>query len=101
MILKKQPICLVEVLEIVKDQEGKEDLVKHLKKFAHLNKEKAHTLLKKLREVHNPKLKEENLVKILDFVPEDQEDLNKIVSEAHLTEEEAKVLLEVVAAKAP
>ena len=42
------------------------------------------------------KLKEEHIVKIIDFLPETSEDLNKIFSDVSLDEKEINEILEIV-----
>jgi len=41
-------------------------------------------------------LKEENFIKIADFLPVDAEDLNKICNETSLSEEEIQAILAIV-----
>ena len=95
-ILEKTPMTLAEVKEIVKDLEEKQPLKDYLKKFAKLSKEKATKLKEELVKLNNIKIKEENIVKIVDFLPKDAEDLNKIFTEVTLSEAEINEILEVV-----
>ena len=55
----------------------------------------AKELKKKLIELDMMKLRAEQIVKIIDFLPENQEDLNKIV-DISLDENETKKILETV-----
>src|SRR3989344_4809351 len=96
MILEKTPITLSEVKEIVKDLEEKQVLKDYLKKFTKLSKDKVVKLKEDLRKLNNLKIKEENIVKIVDFMPKDAEDINKIFTEVTLTEAEINAILEVV-----
>ena len=65
-------------------------------KFAKLTKDKAEKLADEVRALNNPKIKEENVIKIVDTLPEDSEDMNKIFTEVSLTEEEINVILNII-----
>lgn len=96
MILSKKPLTLAQVDALVPRGEEKKPIHDYLKKFVLLSKEKAEKLLEELRALNNPKLKEDNLIKIVDFLPRDLEDLNKILIETSLSEAEANAILEIV-----
>ena len=96
MILSKKPLTLAEVNSLVPKGEEKKPIHDYLKKFVQLSKEDAGKLLGDLVALNNPKLKEENLVKLVDFLPRDLEDVNKILNEANLSESEANAILEIV-----
>jgi len=96
MILSRKPLTLAEVNSLVPKSEEKKPIHDYLKKFIHLSKEDADKLLDELRALNNPKLREENLIKIVDFLPKDVEDVNKILNEANLSEAEANAILEIV-----
>ncbi|MDO8460265.1 MAG: hypothetical protein Q7S74_04100 [Nanoarchaeota archaeon] len=96
MILERHPQTLAEVQAIVLKLDEKQPLKDYLKKVTNLSKEKAEKLKQELKSLKNTKLREEYLVKIIDFLPKDSEDLNKIFSEAMLTEDEINPILEIV-----
>ncbi|MEK6819323.1 MAG: hypothetical protein AABY10_05320 [Nanoarchaeota archaeon] len=96
MILGREPVTMAEVKDIVDKIEGKEEIKQYLKTFTKLNKEKTLKLKEELRALNNLKIKEENVVKIADFLPKKNEDVNKIVTEVTLTEEETNAILNVV-----
>jgi len=95
-ILQKTPITLAEVKEIVDKLEEKEEIKKYLKKFTKLPKEKAKKLAEEIKSLQNQKIREEDIIKIVDFLPKDAEDLNKIFTEMTLNEEEINAILEIV-----
>ena len=95
MILSRKPLTLAEVKEYLKDEE-KNPLLDYIKRFGKLSKEKTGTMRKNLEKLNNPKIKEEHLVKIIDFMPQDKEDINKILFDIGLTEEEEHAILEIV-----
>ncbi len=96
MILEKTPLTMAEVYEVVKDLEEKKPLKDYLKKFTKLSKAKAEELKDKLHNLNNIKLKEENIIKIVDFLPKDSEDLQKLFTEVTLNEEETNAILDIV-----
>jgi len=94
-ILQRTPVTLAEVQSIVKNLEEKKDLKEYLKKFVKLSKEKVDALTKQIRELNNPKIKEKDVVKIADFLPETHEELNKVFTEVSLSEEETNAILNI------
>jgi DNA-directed RNA polymerase subunit F len=95
MIHDKTPITLAEVQEIVKPLEEKQEIKDYLKKFTKLKKDKALELKKELTDLNNLKIREEHIIKLVDFVPKDSDDVNKILSDVSLTEEEINAILEI------
>ncbi|MFQ5531043.1 MAG: hypothetical protein ACE5ES_00345, partial [Candidatus Nanoarchaeia archaeon] len=67
-----------------------------LKKYISLKPEKAKELRKKLEDLDLMKIKPEHIVKIIDLIPEDSEDINKIFTDVGLDEDETKKILETV-----
>lgn len=94
MILNAQPLTLGEVKDYTKHLDETKPMHDFIKKFSKLDSKDAKKLLAELQELNNPKLRESHLVKIVDFLPQDTEEVNKIVAEASLTEEEAKAIVE-------
>lgn len=94
-VINKRPLALAEVKDILKEADNKE-MDDYLKKFLKLTGEKAKKMTGEIRELGNPKIKEEDIIKIADFMPEDAEDLNKIFTEVSLSEDETKIILEIV-----
>lgn len=96
MILSRKPLTLAEVNSFVPRAEEKKPIHDYLKKFVVLSKADADKLVSELRALNNPKLKEENLIKIADFLPRDVEDLSRILNDVSLSEAEANAILEIV-----
>ena len=51
---------------------------------------------KELKKLDLIKLKDNDIVKIVDFMPEDAVDLNKIITEVSLDQDEVNKILEIV-----
>jgi len=96
MILNRRPLSIAEVKSYVKEMDNNKQVSDYLKNFSSLSKDKAEKLAEEIRALNNPKIKEENVVKIADFLPKDLEDISKIFTEVSLSEEEANTILEIV-----
>jgi len=96
MINKMKPLCLAEVKDLIGDIEDKKELDDYIKKFGNLSKEDSLKLGEEIRELDNMKVKEEHIVKIVDFIPKNSEELNKIFTDISLDEEECNKILEIV-----
>jgi len=95
-LLDLKPLSLTEVKSLAGDLEEKKNLKIYLKKFGKLNEEKSKMLSEEILKLDNMKIKEEDIVKIVDFLPKNNEELNKIFREVSLDEKEANDLLEIV-----
>jgi DNA-directed RNA polymerase subunit F len=91
-----KPLHLAKVKELAGDLEERKELKDYLKKFGNLSLEKADSLTNDLNALDNLKLKDEFIVKIVDFLPRDSESLNKIFTEVSLDEKETQEILEIV-----
>ena len=99
MILDRTPLNMNEVQEIFKDipdSPKKEELEEFLKKFIKAKPEQAKKIKEDLEKLDMLKLKREYLVKIVDLLPKDASDLNKIFSDVSLNEDETNKILEIV-----
>lgn len=99
MIRNTQSLDMSEVKKVLgglADTDKKEQLESFIKKFSKISPGKAEELKKELNELGLIKLKQEHIIKIIDLLPEDAPDLNKIFVDLTLDEEEANKILEVV-----
>ena len=91
-----KPLCMAEAKKIVEASKEKDkEIVGFLKKFIKIDK-KIDEMKEELEDTGIIKLKEADIVKIIDVLPEDASDLNKIFSEISLDEDETNKILEVV-----
>jgi DNA-directed RNA polymerase subunit F len=94
------PIAKVkEILEEIKDKNYEQKLAyEHAKKFSKLDTKKAEALIKELSSLEMRKLKDDQIVKIVDIMPKDIEDLKVILEKStmKLSEEEMQKILEIV-----
>ena len=97
MIKENTPISMAEVGgHLDKKIESDALMLGFIKKFSKIDKKDAVEMKKKLEDLEMIKLKSETVVKIIDVMPEDVDDLNKIFSGISLDEEEIKSILEIV-----
>ena len=95
MINESRPISMAEVVELVGDSERAENIKKFIKDFDVLPFEKANELKEELTALDIIKLKEEYIIKIVDFVPATAAELNKVIIEVSLDADEVNKILEV------
>ena len=88
---------MAEALKYIEDKKDSEaDIKKLIKKFVKLSPEEAAKLRKKISSLGLLKLRQESISKIIDIMPENQENLNKIFADIVLDEDESKKILEAV-----
>ncbi|MFH1307484.1 MAG: hypothetical protein ABIH72_01380 [archaeon] len=95
MIKESTPLSLAEVKEILESKEEKE-IINYVKKFCKTKASLAHKIRAEIQKLENIKIKEEHIVKIVDLMPEDSQDINKIFVDASLDENEIKSILEII-----
>ena len=99
MILDRTPLNMNEVHEILKeipDGSKKQEMESFLKKFVKATPAQAKKIKEELDRIDLLKLKREHIVKIIDMLPEDASDLNKIFIDVSLSEDETSKILEIV-----
>ncbi len=99
MIYDRAPLNLNEVqviLENISDNDRKEEMKIYLKKFLKTKPKQAEKIKEELEKLDLLKLKREHVVKIVDLLPQDSSDLNKIFTDVSLNEDETNKILEIV-----
>jgi DNA-directed RNA polymerase subunit F len=96
MIRNRSSLSMVEAEEYTKDNENSAELNKFIKKFAKIDLKKAKELRLKLQELNLMKLKSDYISKIIDILPETNEDINKIFADISLDENESQKILDTV-----
>lgn len=97
MVVKEErPLMISEVHNLIKESDKAEEIKKFLDTFGKVNLEKDLEIKKQLEELNLLKLKEQHIVKIVDFKPESVIELNKIISDVSLDSEEASKVLNVI-----
>jgi len=92
-----KPLTLAEAEKIVKDSGTEnEEIKKHFKKFMKIKLKDVAKMKEELEGLDNHKIKPEHIVKIIDFLPEDASDINKIFTDVSLDEDEIKQITDVV-----
>ncbi len=96
MIRNRIALSMVEAEEYTKDNDNSAELNKFIKKFAKMDLKKAKALREKLELLGFMKMKSEHISKIIDILPETDEDLNKIFIDINLDENEIQQILGAV-----
>ncbi len=96
MVVKEErPITMAEVVSLAGDSDKAEEIKKFIKKFNKMDVKKAIEMKEELKALDLIKLKDEHIVKIVDFVPKDASELNKVIVEVSLDSDEVSKILEV------
>lgn len=95
-IIEMKPLSMVEAKETLKEGEDEKDIAGFIKKFSKLSLKEAEKIRGELLSLEIMKIKEEHIAKIIDLMPEDNADLNKIFVDTSLDEDETSKILEVV-----
>ncbi len=97
MIKHNEPLSMAEATDHLKGSrdEGKE-MLSFIKKFSKLKAKEAKELRIKIRSLDLIKLDDKHISKIIDVLPENSEELNKIFVGIGLDEDETKKILDTV-----
>ena len=76
-----------------KTTEEKRPIDFYLKAYCKLSLEEAKKLAESLHTLNNVKITDEDIVKVIDFLPKDAEEVHKLFSHVSLSEEEVASIL--------
>lgn len=96
MIKNTKSLSMIEASKYIKKTGEESDPNEFIKKFSKLNVKKAEELRKSIEELGLIKVNEKNISKIIDLVPEETEDLDKIFIDVSLDENEKNKILETI-----
>ncbi len=96
VVQENRPITMAEVSSIVGDSDSAKLIKDFIKNFDVLSAEKAKSLVEELKKLDLIRLKDSHIVKIVDFMPGDASELNKVISEVSFEQEEITKILDVV-----
>jgi DNA-directed RNA polymerase subunit F len=97
MIKNSEPLSMTEAQEYfdVKSEQGAKAHA-FVKKFSNLNVKDSKEMRNKLNELNFVKLNNSQIVKIIELLPENSEEIDKIFTEVNLDEDETKKILDIV-----
>ena len=95
VIREEKPLSISEVNELLGEGEKAEKMKEFIKDLKILKLEDAKKLKDELKAMEILKLKDSHIVKIVDFVPKDASELNKVLSDLALDKEEVDKILNV------
>lgn len=96
MIKNTEPLSMAEASEYIKKKNSEKDLKGFIKNFVNLSPEKAKELRKNIQGLEIIKLNEKHISKLIDVLPEDSQELNKVLTDISLNEDEAKKTLDEI-----
>jgi len=97
MIKENKSLSMTEALRYTSaKKESGAQIKSFIEKFQILDFKKAKELRKKLQQMDLLKMKETHISKIIDIMPENKENLNKIFTDIGLTEDENKQILDAI-----
>jgi len=99
MIKDRKALGLYEVEELLadaKDNEKVQQTKAYIKKYLEIKPEKAKKLREALNQLDIMKLKETDIIKIVDLLPENALELNKIIVETSLDTDEVNKILDTI-----
>jgi len=95
MIKNRDPISMPEAMEHITKEHGAETLA-FIKKFTSLKEKDGKEMRKKLEALNNVKLDGKSISKIIELLPENDEELSKVAQGALLDDEESKKVFDIV-----
>lgn len=96
MIKDQRALTFGEVSELIGDSEKAKKVKDFIKEFYKLKSSDAKKMKEELEGLKMLKLKDESIVNIVNFLPVDASDLNKILPDTSLDQEEINKILEIV-----
>jgi len=95
MIKNNKALSMAECFEYVKGKEDTE-IVGFIKKFVEISPKQAKEMREKITELNLIKIRSAQIAKIIDLMPDNTADLNKIFEDTTLDEDEATKILDIV-----
>ena len=93
MIINRQPISIQEAKQFM---EKDSEMLAFANQVSEIDFKDAEKMFQELKGLNLIKLREEQIVKVVEFLPENIEDLNRIFAEVTLEEDEAKKIIDVI-----
>ncbi|HRZ85804.1 MAG TPA: hypothetical protein P5277_03420 [Candidatus Paceibacterota bacterium] len=97
MIKEMKPLSLAESKMMIESNEENEKINEYLKRFSKIKQKDMEKLKEEILSLDNHKIKQDHITKIIDFLPEDASDINKIFTDISLEDNEIKQIIEIVA----
>ncbi|MEK6926747.1 MAG: hypothetical protein AABW50_05725 [Nanoarchaeota archaeon] len=95
MINNAEALSMPEAAEYI-DKDSRGEVLTFIKKFTKLKPKEAQDIRRKIISLDLMKIDEKSISKIIDILPENEEELNKIFWGMSLDEEESKKILDII-----
>ena len=96
MIIERTPLSIAEAGEFLSKDAENTELIGFIKKFTKLSPEEGKKLREKLVGLDLMRLRNSSISKVIDLMPENKEDLAKILVDMNLEEDERNKILETI-----
>lgn len=99
MIKNRKPLTMHEALEVaenLKETDRTKQIGEFIKKFSDVDPKKAKKVKEAIEALSLIKLRETDIIKIVDLMPETATELNKVFSETSLDAEETAKILDAI-----
>lgn len=96
ILINKKPVTLAEAKVLAGDLGERKELEEYFKTFSKSDKAKSDKIVEAMKALDNVKIKEDDCVKVADFLPQNSEEVNKIFNSVGLTEEEINSIISIV-----
>jgi len=100
MIKETKALSTIEAMDLLEsidvDDDKKKEIKGFFKKFIKVDGKEAKKLREELENLEIIKIKTEHIVKIIDILPENSSELNKIFVDVSLNEDETNKILEII-----
>ena len=93
MINETKALSLAEASEFLQEDS---EIKSYVKRFTKMKSDEAVKMRKEIEDMDSIRIKSEHIVKIIDLLPEDAQDVSKIFSDVSLDENETNKILEIV-----
>jgi len=96
MIKKSTPLTLTEAIDLAGDSDKEQKFRGFAKQFVKISAKDAKAMKEELQKLDLIKLKEDYIIKIVDFLPQDFADITKVLPGISLNQDEIDKILEIV-----
>ena len=95
-LISRKPVAMAEAKILAGNLEERKTLNEYFKAFSKAPAKDAKKLSEEISALNNLKIKEEDIVKITDFMPKTSEEVNKVFNGVSLSEEEINSIINIV-----
>jgi len=97
MIIKNDPLSMPEAKEYIEKSEVEnKEIIGFIKNFTAIKNKDSIEMRSKIKELDLIQIGDSHIVKIIDLMPTNKEELNKILSNVNVGEDDSKKIIDIV-----